>query len=93
MPVKAGWPLVKVPVLSKSTTSMVRIRSNAMRFLISTPARAACSVEMAITSGMARPRACGQAITRTVTVRMTASSGLPRRDHVMKVMMPAPSAK
>ena len=34
---------------------MVRIRSSAIRFLISTPARAACSVEIAITSGMARP--------------------------------------
>ena len=49
---------------------MVRIRSSAIRFLISTPARAACSVEIAITSGMARPRACGQAITSTVTVRV-----------------------
>ena len=37
--------------------------------------RAARSVAMATTSGMAKPRACGQAMTRTVMVRTTASSG------------------
>ena len=72
---------------------MVRMRSSAIRFLIRTPARAACSVEMAMTSGMARPRACGQAITSTVTVRVTASGMLPSRVHTMKVITPAPAAK
>ena len=33
-----------------------------------------------MTSGIARPRACGQAITSTVTVRSTASSGSPSSD-------------
>ncbi|MDI2023325.1 hypothetical protein PJL18_03873 [Paenarthrobacter nicotinovorans] len=72
---------------------MVRIRSRAIRFLISTPALAACSVEMAITSGMARPSACGQAITSTVTVRVTASGRLPSRIHAMNVITPARVAK
>ena len=93
MSFSSGSPLVRVPVLSNSTTSTVRIRSSAIRFLISTPARAARSVEIAMTSGMARPRACGQAITSTVTVRSTASGMLPSRVQAMKVMTPAPAAK
>ena len=45
------------------------------------PLRAASAVEMAMTSGMARPRAWGQAITSTVTVRSIAWSGSPRASH------------
>ena len=44
--VTAGSPLVRVPVLSNSTVSTVRIRSSAARSLTSTPPRAARSVEM-----------------------------------------------
>ncbi len=55
----------------------VRIDSSASRSLTSTPPRAARSVAMETTSGIARPRACGQAITSTVMVRTTASSGDP----------------
>ena len=40
------------------------------------PLRAANAVEMAITNGIARPRAWGQAITSTVTVRSIAWSRL-----------------
>jgi hypothetical protein len=36
---------------------------------MSSPFRAPSDVEIAMTSGIARPRACGQAMTRTVTVR------------------------
>ena len=71
---------------------MVRIRSSANRSLINTPERAARSVEMAVTSGMASPRAWGQAMTNTVTVRTTASSGLPRMVQAMAVRIPAASA-
>jgi len=39
------------------------------------PWLAAMEVEMATTSGMARPRACGQAITRTETALSSAKSG------------------
>ena len=93
IPVTAGSPLVNVPVLSNRTTSIVRIRSSANRFFTSTPAFAARSVEIAITSGMASPRACGQAITRTVTVRVTASSSLPSTAHTTNVIRPAIEAK
>ena len=47
---------------------------------------------MAITSGMARPRACGQAMTSTVAVRISASSGCPTAIQAASVMTPAPSA-
>ncbi len=67
-----GCPLVRVPVLSNSTASTVRICSSARRSLISTPPRAARSVAMDTTSGIARPSACGQAMTSTVMARMTA---------------------
>ncbi len=77
--VDGGRPLVSVPVLSNSTVSTVRIRSSASRSLTRMPARAASAVEMAMTSGMASPRACGQAMTSTVTVRSTASLGLAER--------------
>ncbi len=82
-PVTAWWPLVSVPVLSNSTASTVRIRSSASRSLTRMPAWAAIAVDSATTSGMASPRAWGQAITRTVTVRTTAVVGVAERrpDH------------
>ena len=70
----------------------VRMLSNASRSLTSTPPRAARSVAMDTTSGMARPSACGQAMTSTVIVRMTASSGLPTTDHTTAVTAADPSA-
>ena len=60
-----GLP-VSVPVLSKMTVSSSRARSRASRSFTRSPFRAPRLVEIAITSGMARPRACGQAMTRTV---------------------------
>ena len=48
---------------------MVRIRSSARRSLTRIPLLADTAVDSAITSGIARPRAWGQAITSTVTVR------------------------
>ena len=90
--VTVGSPLVSVPVLSNSTAPTVRMLSSASRSLISTPPRAARSVAMDTTSGIARPRACGQAITSTVMVRITASSGCPMKPHTTAVTMAAPSA-
>ena len=57
------------------------------------PLRAANAVEMAITSGMASPRAWGQAITSTVTVRSIAWSGSPSTSQTTKVTTPTPTAK
>ena len=76
-PVTTCAPLVSVPVLSNSTVSIVRIRSRARRSLTRIPSRAATAVDSEITSGIASPRACGQAITSTVTVRTMASSTSP----------------
>ena len=77
--VTACSPLVRVPVLSNSTASTVRMRSRAKRSLIRMPAWAATAVDSETTRGMARPRAWGQAMTSTVTVRTTASSSEPGR--------------
>ena len=90
--VTAGSPLVSVPVLSNSTAPTVRMLSSASRSLTRTPPRAARSVAMDTTSGMARPSACGHAITSTVMVRVTASSGLPAKLHTTAVMAADPSA-
>jgi hypothetical protein len=67
MSVTPNFPSVKVPVLSKTTASTSLTISNAFLSLIRMPFLAVMEVESAITSGIASPRACGQAITRTVT--------------------------
>ena len=92
MPATTGSPRVSVPVLSKMTTFTSRARSSASRSLTSSPLRAPSVVLMAITSGMASPRACGQAMTSTVAVRISASSGSPRAVQTTSVITPAPSA-
>ena len=78
-----GFPVVSVPVLSNTTTPTCRIRSSASRSLTKMPLRAAREVEIEITRGMASPRAWGQAITRTVTVRSIALLWSPSSDHTM----------
>ncbi len=89
---RMGWPFVSVPVLSKMTVSSSRARSRASRSLTSSPLRAPRDVLIAMTNGIARPRACGQAMTRTVAVRTSAPSGSPSSHHTTRVMAPAPSA-
>ena len=81
--------LVSVPVLSKITTSSSRARSSASRSFTSSPLRAPSEVEIAMTSGMARPSAWGQAMTSTVAVRTSATSGSPRSHQATSVMTPA----
>ena len=82
-------PLVSVPVLSNSTVSIVRIRSSARRSLTRIPALADTAVDRAMTSGIASPRAWGQAITSTVTVLVMAVSRSPIADHTTNVTTPA----
>ena len=51
------------------------------------------AVEIATTSGTARPSACGQAITSKVTTRsMTNEASLPAPDHTTNVTTAAPIA-
>ena len=71
---------------------MLRIRSSARRSFTKTPARAACAVEIAITSGIAKPSACGQAITSTVTVASTAMFVSPSNIHTTNVTNAEPVA-
>ena len=84
--------MVRVPVLSNTTVSIVRMLSRASRSFTSTPAFAARSVAIDTTRGMARPSACGQAITSTVMVRTTASSVRPMSTQTIAVMTAEPSA-
>nr|KEP24375.1 hypothetical protein DA06_16070 [Georgenia sp. SUBG003] len=91
-PVTTGRPAVRVPVLSKRTASTVRICSSAIRSLTSTPPFAARSVAIETTSGIARPRAWGQAMTRTVITRIHACSGVPKSNHATSARAAAPSA-
>ena len=92
MPVTTWLPFVSVPVLSKRTASTVRIRSSASRSLTRMPCLAATAVESAITRGIARPSACGQAITSTVTVVSIARGMSPASDHVANVTAATPLA-
>ena len=85
MAVTVWAPLVRVPVLSNRTVLTLRMRSRARRSLTRMPAFAATAVDNAITSGMASPNACGQAMTRTVMVWTTASSTLPTVHQSTKV--------
>jgi len=54
------------------------IISKALLSLIKIPLFAVMDVDRATTKGIARPRACGHAITRVVTARSRANSGLSR---------------
>ena len=69
------------------------MRSSDNRSRTSTPARAASEVAMAITSGIARPSACGHEITSTVTVRVMASPTSPSSVHTTNVTAPAAVAR
>ena len=52
------------------------------------PLFAVIEVESATTNGIAKPRACGQAITSTVTVLSRAKSGPTKENHTRYVIMP-----
>ena len=86
-------PSVSVPVLSKMTASISLAFSKAIRLRTSSPFRAPSAVDTATTSGIASPRACGHAMTMTVTARSIAyDSGSPSASHTTKVSAPPPSA-
>ncbi|MNJ45321.1 hypothetical protein D3C77_404090 [compost metagenome] len=89
-----GAPRVRVPVLSKTMTSSLTACSRAAAFLISTPWRAPSPVPTMIAMGVARPRASGQAMTKTVMVRVRANSRVwPRaQNQTPKVSRPMTTA-
>ena len=87
------WPSVSVPVLSNTIASSWRARSNAARSRIKSPLRADNAVDTATTNGTARPRACGQVITMTVTMRSSAKlNARPAPSHATSVTVPQPTA-
>ena len=91
--VTPNLPVVRVPVLSKTTAWRSLARSNALRSRIRNPDRAASAVETATTSGTARPSAWGQAMTITVAARSTANpTPSPRASHAANVAAPAERA-
>ena len=82
-----------MPVLSNTTASSSRASSRPRRSRTSSPLRAPSVVEIAMTSGTARPRAWGQAMTSTVTSRSTAyAASAPAASQAARVMAPAASA-
>ena len=84
---------MSVPVLSIITTLTRGATSSPRRRRTSRPFRAPMDVERAATSGMARPSACGHAMTNTVTMRVSASPTLPvTASHAAKAAMPTPTA-
>ena len=85
MSVTSGFPLVSVPVLSSTTVSTLCKCSKASAFLKSTPIRAALPVPTIIATGVAKPRAQGQEITRTaILVVMENSKSFPASIHTIK---------
>src|SRR5699024_4090271 len=86
-------PSVRVPVLSKTTASNFLAPSKLERFRISNPCLAEREVETAKTSGAAKPSACGQVITITVTIRSKATSkAYPSASQKNNVIKPDASA-
>ena len=76
-------PMVSVPVLSKTMVFMSFIISKAFLSLMRIPLFAVIDVDKATTRGIASPRAWGQAITRTVTERVSANWGFPKAAHTI----------
>src|SRR3989338_6084300 len=67
MSVTSGFPLVKVPVLSKTIVVNLCAVSSASAFLIKMPFSAPFPVPTIIAVGVANPSAHGHAIIRTAT--------------------------
>src|SRR6185437_2834793 len=89
----ANFPTVSVPVLSNTRVVIFLASSKADLFFISSPFFADKAVDLATTSGTANPRACGQQITMTVTIRSIENArSFPDSHHTRKVAIPATMA-
>ncbi len=73
----AGSPFVIVPVLSKTTVSILCALSKCSALLIRMPDSAPLPVPTMMAVGVARPREQGQAITRTAVKARIARPGSP----------------
>src|SRR3546814_10949187 len=86
--VSSGWPLVRVPVLSRAIISASRSVCSASPFRKRTPISAARPVPPLLEVGVASPIAQGQAMIRTATAltRATVRAGAGTRlSHVTQV--------
>ena len=70
---RQGWPVVTVPVLSSRIVSTVRVSSRTCGPLIRMPSWAPRPVPASSPTGVARPRAQGQAMTSTATAAVKAA--------------------
>ena len=88
--VRAGAPLVIVPVLSSTTVSSLWAVSSASASRIRMPAVAPLPVATVIDSGVASPNAQGQAMISTDTAATSAKTnagGGPASSHATKAQM------
>ncbi len=89
--VTLGFPLVMVPVLSKTTVSISLADCRASPDLIRMPPLAPTPVPTIIATGVARPSAQGQEITSTaIALDMAASKPPPKIIHTTKVSSAIP---
>ncbi len=80
------WPVVTVPVLSSTIVSMARVDSRTCGPLIRMPSWAPRPVPTINAVGVASPRAHGQAMIKTATAAVKASTvGLPSNSHTLRV--------
>ena len=80
----AGFPMVRVPVLSKMMVSTLAADSRASPPLIRTPFWAPTPVPVMMAVGAARPRAQGQAITRVVIANMKENINGPSSEGIQE---------
>jgi len=74
MALTSGFPMVSVPVLSKTTASIFPALSRAAPLLIRIPERAPRPIPTMTAIGVASPSAQGQAMTSTASVKARASA-------------------
>ena len=89
MSVTSGWPLVNVPVLSKTTALTWQAASSGWPPLIKTPYSAPLPVPTIKAVGVANPKAQGQAITITEVKAIKAKDkeAFKKKNQTTKVMM------
>ena len=90
MSVTAGLPSVKVPVLSKTITFILPINSIASPLLNKIPCSAPRPIPTVKAVGVAKPKAQGQAMIKTVIVATIATNQFPRINQTITVSKAIP---
>mmetsp|Transcript_2845 Transcript_2845/g.9564 ORF Transcript_2845/g.9564 Transcript_2845/m.9564 type:complete len:314 (-) Transcript_2845:505-1446(-) len=87
-PASSGWPVVSVPVLSRTTQDTAWAASSTAPPLTSTPCRAPTPVPTMTAVGVARPNAQGHATTTTDTAKSSAKRNGSRSSSQASGMAP-----